>query len=353
MKSYYSDVVIVGAGLTGLCLAHYLRDTELDIVILEARDRLGGRILTNSIKDGGIEMGATWFNDQHTELLKLIQKLGLKTFDQELGKSAIYHPVSNSPHQVVALPQNQETSYRLAGGTISLIEALLPSIDQERVRLDRQVLSIEEEGEHLITNTNKETYISKLVVSTLPPNLFVNSVFISPELPSALKEIASNTHTWMGESIKVGLSFKSPFWNENGLSGTIFSNTGPVPEMYDHSNFEQTAFALKGFLNGAYHRIGKEERIESVLMQLRNYYGVQVEEYLTYHELLWMNEPFTYCSYEKEVFPHQNNGHQIFRPSYLHDRLIIAGTETASAFPGYMEGAVRSAQEAYSKLIAS
>lgn len=56
----------------------------------------------------------------------------------------------------------------------------------------------------------------------------------------------------MGESIKVGLTYATPFWREKS-SETIFSNVGPIPEMYDHSNAEETYFGLMGFLNGAYH----------------------------------------------------------------------------------------------------
>ena len=212
------------------------------------------------------------------------------------------------------------------------------------------MLSIEEDGEDLITSTSEAIYRSRWVISTLPPNLFVKSIRINPELPPELVKIARNTHTWMGESIKAGLSYQYPFWKEKGTSGTVFSNSGPVPEMYDHSNFEQTAFALKGFLNGALQSLNKQDRIKAILTQLKNYYGTRVEDYLDYQELLWMNERFTYSPYTEQLFPHQNNGHQVYRSSYIHNKLIIAGTETAAAFPGYMEGAVRSAQEV-SKLL--
>lgn len=47
----------------------------------------------------------------------------------------------------------------------------------------------------------------------------------------------------MGESIKVGLTYATPFWREKS-SETIFSNVGPIPEMYDYSN----AFWVNGIL---------------------------------------------------------------------------------------------------------
>ena len=55
-----AHVVILGAGLAGLTLAYRLRDSGLRVTVLEARRRLGGRILTSRPEGGApIEMGAT------------------------------------------------------------------------------------------------------------------------------------------------------------------------------------------------------------------------------------------------------------------------------------------------------
>ena len=96
----------------------------------------------------------------------------------------------------------------------------------------------------------------------------------------------------MGESIKVALRYKQPFWRTEGKSGTIFSNVGPIPEMYDHSNLEDTQYALKGFLNGAYHIASREERQEIVLKQLSKYYGEQVRSFDAYEESIWRKEQY-------------------------------------------------------------
>lgn len=344
MKNTALDVIIIGAGLSGLCLAYFLKNKNYKIKILEGRSRIGGRILTTFEKEMPIEMGATWLSPQHTELRKLLQELGLEIFEQELGKTAIYEPVSNSPHQVVALPAHQEPSYRIKGGTFSLIQTLKNSMGDVELELDCIVNSIEQEAEGLLVTTNQGNFKAKKVVSTLPPFLFQNNIKVIPELPSAFVDIALKTHTWMGESIKIGLSYTKPFWKENGLSGTIFSNPGPIPEMYDHSNAENSKFALKGFLNGAYFSITKEQRLGLILNQLEKYYGPQVREYLDYQELIWQKESLTYTPYADQLFPHQNNGNEAFRKTYLNNNLFISGTETSERFPGYMEGAVRCSQ---------
>jgi len=186
------------------------------------------------------------------------------------------------------------------------------------------VKSIEESEDFLFVNTNQGAFRANHVVSTLPPFLFLNTIKVNPSLPKEFHEVALNTHTWMGESIKIGLSYSEAFWDEIELSSTIFSNQGPVTEMYDHSNFEKDRFALKGFLNSAYNSISKEERLESIMRQLEKYYGPKVRQYLHYEELIWH--------------------------TFFNNKLHIAGTETASVFPGYMEGAVINAKEITSRL---
>ena len=107
---------------------------------------------------------------------------------------------------------------------------------------------------------------------------------------------------------------------------------------------------MKGFLNSTYASMTRDERKDLVLGQLRKYHGSRVESYTGYHETVWAREPFTYVPYATHVLPHQNNGHEIYREPLLGGKLFIAGSETADAFPGYMEGAVRSAEFVYSLL---
>ncbi len=117
----------------------------------------------------------------------------------------------------------------------------------------------------------------------------------------------------MGESIKVGLTYATPLEREKS-SETIFSNVGPIPEMYDHSNAEETYFGLMGFLNGAYHSVSKEERLEMILKQLTKYYG-----------------------------------NLVFQKMYANGRFIIVGTENSPVYSGYMEGAIRSVKSTSEK----
>lgn len=339
-----TDITIIGAGLTGLALQYRLEKAGLNAILLEARNRLGGRIHTVQ-KDQGppVEMGATWLGKKHEELNRLLKALDLGIFPQYLGDRAIYEPISTSPFQVVQLPNEEEPSYRIKGGSSRIIHALADKINPDAIYLGQQVHQVEDQKEKIIVKTTDHEIESKTVVSTLPPNLLHKTVSFSPALPQALTDLMSETHTWMGESIKFSLSFAEPFWREANSSGTVFSNVGPISEMYDHSNAEDNLFALKGFLNGAYYALGADARLSVVLSQLRKYYGKRIEEFLDYTEGVWAKEAFTYAPYDAHMLPHQNNGNAQYQEAFWEGRLFIAGSETAAAFPGYMEGAVRSA----------
>ncbi|MGK0389573.1 MAG: monoamine oxidase [Maribacter sp.] len=346
MKTIKSDITIIGGGLTGLALAYFLRNNNLIVNVVEARERLGGRIKTRH----QIEMGATWLATQHTSLIALLKELNIDIFEQELGERAIFEPASTSPPQLVHLPHNSDPSYRVKGGTSKLIHTLANGINDEQIYFSQSIKSIQQEENGISLFSEMHHFETKKVISTLPPYLLIKTIQFNPTLPQKLIEIAQNTHTWMGESIKIGLTYEQPFWKEKNKSGTIFSNVGPIPEMYDHSNYEKSHFALKGFFNGSYFSVSKEERLELVMKQLQKYYGEIAKDFVKYEETVWRNEPFTFAPYDAHVLPHQNNGHSIYQNDYWNNSLFIAGAETANYCPGYMEGAIRSARFIADKL---
>ena len=76
-----ADVCVVGAGLAGLAAARALRAAGRQVVVLEARDRVGGRTLNAPIGDGKVvELGAQWVGPTQDHVLELIRELGLETF---------------------------------------------------------------------------------------------------------------------------------------------------------------------------------------------------------------------------------------------------------------------------------
>jgi len=88
-----ADVVVVGAGLAGLTAARALRRGGVEVVVLEARERVGGRVLNHDIGDGKVvEVGGQWVGPTQDRALALIAELGLATFDTHTaGRSLFEH----------------------------------------------------------------------------------------------------------------------------------------------------------------------------------------------------------------------------------------------------------------------
>lgn len=76
-----TDVVIVGAGLAGLSAARRLIDAGASVVVLEARDRVGGRTENGALSDGrSIEIGGQWLGPGQARMYGLVDEFGLATF---------------------------------------------------------------------------------------------------------------------------------------------------------------------------------------------------------------------------------------------------------------------------------
>jgi monoamine oxidase len=76
------DVVVVGAGVSGLASALTAVDDGLSVIVLEARDRVGGKLLNHSIGDGKVvELGGQWVGPSQLRVNEWIDELGLERFE--------------------------------------------------------------------------------------------------------------------------------------------------------------------------------------------------------------------------------------------------------------------------------
>ena len=335
-------VFILGAGLSGLTTAYLLKKEGIQATIVEARKRIGGRIWTQRIVNNvPVEAGATWFGMKHSFLHGLLQELGVGYFPQVTEGISLFETMSFAPVQQFTIPADEPESFRIKGGSSALIEALVNHIDSAQILSGKKVHRITCSTAENTIITGDETFIADVIINTLPPRLFVNTIKVTPSLPDSWVQVGKETHTWMADSIKFFVVYKTNFWAERSFSGTAFSQSGIIPEMYDHST--EKGHSLKGFLSPHAYKLSDSAREQAVIKQLTHYFGNQAKTYIEYGDVLWRNEPFTRVPSLEELLPHQNNGHPLLREPLFERRLFMGGSETADAFPGYMDGAVNAA----------
>jgi monoamine oxidase len=358
------DVAIVGAGLSGLALAEILEAQGQSVVVIEARERLGGRILTRAAAGSGlpIDLGATWFWPQRQPLLAaLVQRLGLSAFPQrDEGTNLSLTDPAKGARGAGMLPVHGG-AHRIAGGMAELAHALAARLRRTEIRLGAVVQAILDEGTHLrlawcSPDGGGETLARRCVLA-LPPRL-VSSLTFSPALDRATLSALQHTPTWMAAAAKVGAACASPDWRQAGLSGSAFINHGQavLAEIWDACDATAEHAGLGGFL-----ALSPDQRREFVAglpmliaSQFSQVFG-QDMEMREQHYQDWAAEAFTCAAADLAQAPddHPNVADRLLRCAHWDDKLYFAGAETAAREPGYLEGALESASRVAQAMRAS
>jgi monoamine oxidase len=85
------SVIVIGAGIAGLAAAHELKRYKMNVIVLEARDRVGGRIHTDRSWKAPIDLGASWIHGvRKNPIAHLVKKFNLKTKDTDYEAQEIY-----------------------------------------------------------------------------------------------------------------------------------------------------------------------------------------------------------------------------------------------------------------------
>ena len=250
------DVAIIGGGLCGLALARKLHLRGREVAIFEARDRLGGRILTVARGDGGgLDLGPTWFWPNTQPLIThLVKELGLRDFAQHDEGVVLHLREAEKSAERIADKRLYDDARRLHGGMATLIEALVAAVPANVVHLGHELSGLRDCGDHvaLAFKTGEEPLeiTASRAVLAVPPRLLRESVSFTPPLDEATDQAMLGAETWMAAQAKVALEYRDAFWREQDLSGSAFvtHEQAVIGEIFDACDLAAGLHALGGFL---------------------------------------------------------------------------------------------------------
>lgn len=334
--------IIVGGGLAGLVLADRLQNSGEDFLLLEARERLGGRIKTHLSKNGAFDLGATWFWPNQRHMSELVKQFSLTFFEQHTaGKICIED--KNGIVEKINITNPMQGSYRLEGGIQKLIDALAATIAPDKFHLKTKVTSIEIADALTVKLEDGTTLKSERIVLCLPPRIAAKINF-EPKLERNILKSMDAIPTWMAGQAKFVAIYKTAFWRDHNLSGTAFSSCGPLTEIHDASEFDGNA-ALFGFVGiPAALRKGAHSSIKrAALEQLIRVYGSDSASPLEVILQDWNNEPETTTLTDQEgsnATPHFTQQIGALLPHLADGRIILGAAEMSSDASGLLEGAI-------------
>jgi putrescine oxidase len=131
MKSY--DTIVVGAGATGLTCAWRLAEAGQDVLVLEARDRVGGRLRTEDHNGADFEIGGQWVSPDQEALIALLEELGLETYARFREGESLYVDAAGTARRFTGeeLPVDEQTGKEI-DRLIGVIDDLAAQMDPDR-----------------------------------------------------------------------------------------------------------------------------------------------------------------------------------------------------------------------------
>jgi monoamine oxidase len=447
-ESQVVDVAVIGAGLSGLSAARRVRGAGRSVVVLEARDRAGGKMHTETVGGHHADLGAHWIGPTQDRVAALARELGVRTEPQRLEGRAVLvsggrrrtfrgslpplSPLSLAELGVAQLRLNRlrrrvpldqpwvlgavtdwdaqtvaafaRRSLRTAGarmfldlatelvfgaepeelsllyflfylqsgggltsltefeggaqqdhfvgGSQQLCERLVERLDGA-VRFGGAVAAIEHDGDSVSLSLEEGgTVRARHAIVAVSPALAARWRW-SPALPADRDALAQ--HMPMGAYMKVVAAYERPWWRAAKLSGIGYADSGPLQMVVDATSEAASGGLLACFITGrAVERYGRLEpgaRKAAVREALTAMFGPPAANWTAYAECDWTAEPWSRGGPVGVMGPGAMGryGHVLRRPE---GRVHWAGTDTATVWNGYMDGAIQAGERAADEVLA-
>ncbi|MDX6418489.1 MAG: monoamine oxidase [Trebonia sp.] len=443
-----SDFAVVGAGLAGLATALGLSATGADVTVFEARERVGGRVVSapqppTETAPLVLDLGGQWVGPGQTRILGLIEELGLHldaagtsgqalwglggdlkqggaalpplpplALAEVLTSAALLTLMSKSIQpeapwkaprarqwdrvsvhdwinrhlrtragrefaQIVvrgnAALEPRETSllgilfdlrslgparnlgtaeaFRVREGTHEIARRLAERFGG-KMRFAEPVRAIAQDADGVTVETDASALRCRRVAVCVPPPL-ARQISYAPALPGSRSRLLAGLE--MGASVKFHAVYRRPFWRDRGLSGQVMASSGTIGLTYDNSPDDGTGrgvlvgFAVADAARGL-GKLGPAGQEKEILSSLGRLFGPDggAPEAIVIKD--WGAEEWTGGCYAAH-FP--VGGWTSYGSAFREPcgRIHWAGTETASEWHGYMDGAIRSGDRAAGEML--
>ncbi|XP_067659788.1 amine oxidase [flavin-containing] B-like [Haliotis asinina] len=247
----------------------------------------------------------------------------------------------------ISLITNGAQEKKIVGGTQQLSAGMSDWLGAD-VHLNSPVTSVTQDGAGAIVQTVDGKVVKcKYVISAMPLPL-ISRVHFTPPLPGLKAQLIQRVP--MGSIIKTNMFYSTPFWRELDLSGMASSDTGPSAACFDDTKPDGSHASIMAFILAdkcrSLSQLTKEERKQKLCQQFAELFkSKKFLEPVGYVEKNWMDDEYSGGCYSVTLPPGvlTEYGREIRKP---HHRVYFAGTETATEWLGYMEGAIQAGERA-------
>lgn len=211
-----------------------------------------------------------------------------------------------------------------------------------------------EDGAQRVTAiSERATVNARFVIMAVPPNLYTRVSF-NPPLPRRQHQM--HQHQSLGLVIKVHAVYSTPFWREDGLSGTCFGAGALVQEVYDNTNHEDPRGTLVGFVSDekadAMFELSAEDRRRAILESMAGFLGDKALEPEVYYESDWGSEEWTRGAYASSydlggLHRYGKDQHAPVGPIYW------SSSDLAAEGYQHVDGAVRMGRHTAARIVAA